>query len=67
MHDRIRELYMQYRAAVYHLALSYLHDGAAAEDILQEVFITLLESKEPVRRPRAWLLTVIRRSGYYGD
>lgn len=60
MSDRIRELYRQYRTAVYHLALSYLHDGAAAEDVLQEVFVTLLESKEPLHRPRAWLLTVTR-------
>ena len=61
MHSKAQELYNRYRTAVYHLALSYLHQPSAAEDVLQDVFVTLLEAKEPIRQPRAWLLTVTRR------
>ncbi|MBQ5840371.1 MAG: RNA polymerase sigma factor [Clostridia bacterium] len=60
MKKKTQELYERYRTAVYHLALSYLHDAAAAEDVLQDVFVTLLESTQPLHHPRAWLLTATR-------
>ena len=60
MTERVQELYRQYGTAVYHLALGYLKDSAAAEDVMQDVFIALLEQQQPVRHPRAWLLTDTR-------
>lgn len=60
MKEKTQELYRRHRTAVYHLAISYLHDTAAAEDILQDVFVALLESEQPLRHPRAWLLTATR-------
>lgn len=60
MKGNTQELYRRHRTAVYHLALSYLHDGAAAEDVLQDVFVSLLESEQLPRHPRAWLLTATR-------
>ncbi len=60
MKGKTQELYRRYRTAVYHLALSYLHNPSAAEDVLQDVFVALLETVEPVRQPRAWLLTATR-------
>ncbi|MBQ4333241.1 MAG: sigma-70 family RNA polymerase sigma factor [Clostridia bacterium] len=60
MHGKAQELYRRHRTAVYHLALSYLKDRSAAEDVLQDVFVALLEAEQPVRHPRAWLLTATR-------
>lgn len=60
MKGRAQELYKRYQTAVYHLALSYLHDASAAEDVLQDVFVALLEAKDTIRQPRAWLLTATR-------
>ena len=60
MKEKTQELYRRHRAAVYHLAFSYLHDAVAAEDVLQDVFVALLESEQPPRHPRAWLLTATR-------
>lgn len=60
MKGKTQELYKRYRTAVYHLALSYLHDASAAEDVLQDVFVALLEAKDSIRQPRAWLLTATR-------
>ena len=62
-HQQFIALYEAHRTPVYHLALSLLRDAAAAEDILQEVFLTLFETMakgEPLRNLKAWLLTVTR-------
>ena len=56
---RIAELYRQYARDVYRLALSWLHSTQDAEDILQNVFLRLLQKDITVfpGKEKAWLLT----------
>lgn len=61
---QLEAVYTAQRAAVYHTALSFLKNAAAAEDVMQDVFLAyyqVLCDKTPVRHVRAWLLTVTRR------
>ena len=54
-------LYETYRVPVYHTALTVLKNRAAAEDVLQEVFVTAYETLEGggnIRNFRAWILKV---------
>ncbi len=60
MKQQVQTLYRRHRTAVYHLALSYLKDPAAAEDVLQDVFLALMESERPIVHPAAWLMTATR-------
>lgn len=59
--EKFTEAVKQYMDTVYRVALNYLRDGAAAEDVCQEVFLRLyrrapeLESPEHLRR---WLIRV---------
>lgn len=62
-HQRFIVLYEVHRVPVYHMALSLLKNAAAAEDVMQEVFLSLYETMEQermIRNIRAWLLTVTR-------
>lgn len=57
--QQIAALYSQYSQDVYRLALGYLHSPYDAEDILQSVFLKLL-NKDVILYPdkeKAWLLT----------
>ncbi len=57
------KVYREQRTAVYHTALALLRDAAAAEDVMQEVFMSYyreLEQGRDVRHLRAWLLTATR-------
>lgn len=56
---QISALYERYAADVYRLALSYLHNAQDAEDILQGVFLKLLDKDITLfpEREKAWLLT----------
>ncbi len=56
--QQIAQLYETYSKDVYRLALSWLHSTSDAEDILQEVFLKLLD-KDITMFPggeKAWLL-----------
>lgn len=60
---QLEQAYLENKAAVYHVALSYLKNPAAAEDVMQEVFLAyfeVLRRGEGVRHPRGWLLTAAR-------
>lgn len=64
---RLDKAYREQRTAVYHTALALLRDDAAAEDVLQEVFLAYyraLEEECEVRHLRAWLLTATRNRCY---
>lgn len=64
---RLDKVYREQRTAVYHTALALLRDAAAAEDVLQEVFLAYyreLEEGREVRHLRAWLLTATRNRCY---
>lgn len=64
---RLDKVYQEQRTAVYHTALALLRDAAAAEDVLQEVFLAYyreLEEGREVRHLRAWLLTATRNRYY---
>lgn len=56
---QIAMLYEMYSQDVYRLALSWLHSTHDAEDILQNVFLKLLDKEVTVfpGREKAWLLT----------
>lgn len=64
---RLDKVYREQRTAVYHTALALLRDAAAAEDVLQEVFLAYyreLEEGREVRHLKAWLLTATRNRCY---
>ena len=59
--EDLAELYRRTRAAVYGLALSYLKNGAEAEDVAQDTFVKVwaaAPSYRPQGKPMAWLLTI---------
>lgn len=59
----LEKVYSEHRVAVYHTALSFVQCRDAAEDICQEVFLSLYgtwEKGTQVRHLRAWLLTATR-------
>lgn len=61
--EDLAELYRRTRAAVYGLALSYLKNGAEAEDVAQDTFVKVwaaAPSYRPQGKPIAWLLTIAR-------
>ena len=61
--EDLAELYRRTRAAVYGLALSYLKNGAEAEDVAQDTFVKVwaaAPSYRPQGKPMAWLLTIAR-------
>ena len=61
--EDLAELYRRTRAAVYGLALSYLKNGAEAEDVAQNTFVKVwaaAPSYRPQGKPMAWLLTIAR-------
>lgn len=54
----LAELYVQHKDAVFNAAFHLLGDRAAAEDVLQDVFVALVRLGAPaLHSPRAWLLT----------
>ena len=61
--EDLAELYRRTRASVYGLALSYLKNGAVAEDVAQDTFVKVwaaAPSYRPQGKPMAWLLTIAR-------
>ena len=53
-------LYRQTSASVYGFALSILRDPTAAEDVMQDTFVSVMQSAssyQPSGKPMAWLLT----------
>ena len=61
--DAFRALYDRHAGEVYGYARRIVGDGAAAEDVSQEVFLTLVRRGGTFDRSRAfrpWLLTLVR-------
>ena len=59
----LAELYRRTRAAVYGMALSYLHSAHDAQDMTQDVFVRVWDCAaqyRPTGSPIGWLLTVCR-------
>ena len=64
---QLDRVYREQRTAVYHTALTLLKDAAAAEDVMQEVFLSYyreLEQGREVRYLKAWLLAATRNRCY---
>ncbi len=64
---RLDKVYREQRTAVYHTALTLLKDAAAAEDVMQEVFLAYyreIERAHEVHHLKAWLLTATRNRCY---
>ncbi len=58
-----RELYEKTAGAVYGFALSIVKNREDAEDVMHDVFLSILEkaaSYEPRGKPMAWILTMVR-------
>lgn len=56
-------LYRQTSSSVYGFALSILRDPTAAEDVMQDTFVSVMQSApgyQPSGKPMAWLLTIAR-------
>lgn len=61
--EQVRGWYEQHRVGIYRFALSILKEPDAAEDVLQETFLRLLQSGSLKFEPgmeRAWLYKVAR-------
>lgn len=62
--DALSRMYDQYSTMVYSVALRVLRDGAAAEDVMQEVFLKLWQQPETFADHRGslggWLAVVTR-------
>ncbi|MBS1401490.1 MAG: sigma-70 family RNA polymerase sigma factor [Oscillospiraceae bacterium] len=59
----LEQLYRQTASAVYGYALSILKDAAAAEDVMQDTFVNVLQSAasyRPCGKAMAWILTITR-------
>ena len=56
-------LYRQTSSSIYGFALSILRDPTAAEDVMQDTFVSVMQSApgyQPSGKPMAWLLTITR-------
>lgn len=61
--EALAELYRRTRTAVYGLALSYLKNAHAAQDLTQDVYVQVWDCAHqyrPTGSPMGWLLTVCR-------
>lgn len=62
--DALSRMYDQYSTMVYSIAMRVLRDGAAAEDVMQEVFLKLWQQPETFADRRGslcgWLAVVTR-------
>ena len=59
--DEIRQIVTQYGTTLYRVAFAALRSSADAEDVVQEVFLRLLESRprwETPEQQKAWLIRV---------
>lgn len=59
----LAELYRQTDSAVYGFALSILKDPHAAEDVMQDTYLKILDSAQsytPMGKPMAWILTIVK-------
>ena len=59
----LETLYRQTSASIYGFALSILRDPTAAEDVMQDTFVSVMQSApgyQPSGKPMAWLLTIAR-------
>lgn len=59
----LEQLYRQTASAVYGYALSILKDAAAAEDVMQDTFVNVMQSAagyRPSGKAMAWILTITR-------
>ena len=57
--EALAELYRRTRAAVYGMALSYLHNAHDAQDLTQDVFVRVWDcgaQYRPTGSPMGWLL-----------
>ena len=59
----LETLYRQTSASIYGFTLSILREPTAAEDVMQDTFVSVMQSApgyQPSGKPMAWLLTIAR-------
>ena len=63
----LAELYSLTDSAVYGFALSILKDHHAAEDVMQETYLKIIDSAHgytPMGKPMAWILTIVKNLAF---
>lgn len=64
--DAFNALILRYQSRAYGLACSFLHDGAGAEDAVQEAFISAFYALKQFKAGsfRAWLMRIVANACY---
>jgi len=63
----LEKLYRQASAAVYAYALSILKNSSAAEDVMQDTFVSIAQNAASYAsqgKPMAWVMTIARNTAY---
>jgi RNA polymerase sigma-70 factor (ECF subfamily) len=58
----IAAIFQAHKNDVFRFALSFVRDTALAEDITQDVFLSLINSREVIAKPKPWLMTCTRNT-----
>lgn len=60
--EAMKELYEKYRKPVYMYALSIVRDSTIAEDVMQDVFVSIMQNSfaSPIKNEKAWIFTIAR-------
>jgi RNA polymerase sigma-70 factor (ECF subfamily) len=65
--DELETLYRQTSPAVYAYALSILKNSSAAEDVMQDTFVSIAQNAAGYRsqgKPMAWIMTITRNLAF---
>lgn len=63
----VTELYHRWKQGLYRFAVRLITDPVAAEDIIHDAFVTLIEEHASVRNPaalRSWLYSIVRNEAF---
>ncbi|MFA6440413.1 MAG: RNA polymerase sigma factor [Bacteriovoracaceae bacterium] len=61
------ELYRRWKNGLFRFCVRLVSDAEAAEDIVHDAFVTLIEARQTVNKPaslRSWMYTVVRNDSF---
>ena len=60
--EALKCLYQNYSSVMFKFALSIVKDYDLAEDVMQDVFVNLIQygQNSKIRNPKSWLFTIVR-------